>query len=332
MRPDRAIGALLALRRWGSTPAAGYAVSAWRYPDAPAVIDERGTVTFRALHKRSNALARALQARGVRAGDGVAVMCRNHRGMVEATIATAKLGADVLFLNTAFAGPQLADVLRREGPRAVIYDEEFSGFFREPPPGVLRLLGWRDTPGGVIPDLDQLIGGQPDTELRPPERSGRVVILTSGTTGTPKGAQRSQPDSLEPLAAMLSKIPLQARENVLIAAPLFHAWGYAVWTMGLALSQTIVLRRRFDPESMLDDIDAHRCSTVAVVPVMLQRTLELGGEAIAARDHSSVRIIAASGSALPGALATRAMDAFGDVLYNYYGSTEVAAWSFENQE
>ncbi len=123
---------------------------------------------------------------------------------------------------------------------------------------------------------------------------------------------------------MLSRIPLRAREHTMIAAPLFHAWGYAVWTMGLALSQTIVLRRRFEPEAMLEAVQRHRCATLCVVPVMLQRTLELAPDVLARHDHSSLRIIAASGSALPGALATRTMDAFGDVLYNYYGSTEVA--------
>ena len=151
-----------------------------------------------------------------------------------------------------------------------------------------------------------------------------MVILTSGTTGTPKGAQRSQPSSLEPLVAMLSRIPLRSRERTLIAAPLFHAWGYATWTLGLALSHTVVLRRRFEPEAMLDDLERERCSALCVVPVMLQRTLELGPEAIARRDLSSLRVIAASGSALPAALVTRLLDAFGDVLYNYYGSTEVA--------
>ena len=160
--------------------------------------------------------------------------------------------------------------------------------------------------------------------MAPPTRNGRVVILTSGTTGAPKGAQRSQPESLEPLVAILSKIPLRLRDRTLIAAPLFHAWGYAIWTMGLALSQTIVLRRRFEPEEMLEAIERDGCSTVCLVPVMLQRTLELAPEEIARHDLSNVRIIAASGSALPGELATRAMDTFGDVLYNYYGSTEVA--------
>ena len=71
------------------------------------MVDERGDLTFGEMHRRSNALARALAERGVAEGDSVALMCRNHRGFVDATVAVAKLGADLLYLNTAFAGPQL---------------------------------------------------------------------------------------------------------------------------------------------------------------------------------------------------------------------------------
>jgi fatty-acyl-CoA synthase len=172
--------------------------------------------------------------------------------------------------------------------------------------------------------LDDLIAGSVDSELRPPAQTGRVVILTSGTTGTPKGAARAQPDTLEPAAALFSKIPLRARETTMIAAPMFHSWGFAHFTLALPLASTLVLRRKFDPEETLRAVAQHRASALAVVPVMLQRILDLGDEVIARYDTHSLRVIALSGSALPGELATRAMDTFGEVLYNLYGSTEVA--------
>ncbi|HTJ61898.1 MAG TPA: AMP-binding protein, partial [Candidatus Saccharimonadales bacterium] len=106
-----------ALGEWGTGPAGGFIARALRDPDRTGLVDELGSLTFAEMHRRSNALARALADRGVREGDSVAVMCRNHRGFVDAIVATAKCGADILLLNTAFAGPQLVDVLRREGPR-----------------------------------------------------------------------------------------------------------------------------------------------------------------------------------------------------------------------
>ena len=328
VRPDRAVRAVVALHRWGPTPAAAYAVSAVRYPAREAIVDERGTLTFAEVDRRTNALARALSRAGVGERDGVAIMCRNHRGFIEAAVACAKLGAGALYLNTAFAGPQIADVMRREAPVALIYDEEFGNLVREGGEERKRFVAWKEPGERRLSEsdrlLEELIASEADSPLSPPAENGRVVILTSGTTGTPKGAARKQPDSMDPAAALFSKIPLKARETTVIAAPMFHSWGYAHFTLALPLASTLVLRRRFDPEDTLRAVAHHRATALAVVPVMLQRMLELGPETIGKYDLSSLRVIALSGSALPGELARRAMDAFGDVLYNLYGSTEVA--------
>src|SRR5207244_9099741 len=129
---------------WGPAAAAAYAGAAARFPDRVAVVDERGAVTFREVHRRTNALASELRRSGVREGDGVAIMCRNHRGFIDATVACAKLGASALYLNTAFAGPQIADVLRRENPMAVIYDEEFTSLLEDGAAERLRFIAWSD--------------------------------------------------------------------------------------------------------------------------------------------------------------------------------------------
>lgn len=324
-RPDRALRALITLRRWGPNAASAYAISAIRRPSRPALFDDRGSLTFAQVHRRSNALARALRAAGVAEGDGVAIMCRNHRGFVEATIACSKLGAGALYLNTAFAGPQITDVLAREAPTAVIYDQEFVELVREGTVGRKGFVAWSE-PGVATTDPlieDLIVNGDP-TDLKPPARNGRTVILTSGTTGTPKGAPRELPDSLEPSAALYSKIPLKARRTTVIAAPMFHSWGFAHFTLALPLGSTLILRRTFDPEQTLKDIAEHRASALVVVPVMLQRIMDLGAETLARYRTTTLEIVALSGSALPGELAIRAMDALGDVLYNLYGSTEVA--------
>ncbi len=326
MRPDKVVRSLAALRRWGPTPAAAYTSSAVRYPDRAAIVDERGTLTFAEVDSRTNALARGLREAGISEQDGVAIMCRNHRGFIDATVACSKLGASALYLNTAFAGPQISDVIEREDPAALIYDEEFAELVREGAEHRKRFIAWHD-PGTARPSdplLEELIAHGDDSALQPPKEKGRVVILTSGTTGTPKGAARKQPDSMEPAAALFSKIPLKARETTVIAAPMFHSWGFAHFTLALPLTSTLVLRRKFDPEETLRAVAQQRAAALVVVPVMLQRILDLGAQTLARYDTRTLRVIAVSGSALPGELATRAMDAFGDVLYNLYGSTEVA--------
>jgi acyl-CoA synthetase (AMP-forming)/AMP-acid ligase II len=325
-RPDKLVRALKAIKDWGPTLAAGYTASAIRYPHDVSIIDERGALTFAEMHRRTNALAHALSDDGIVEGDGVAILCRNHRGFVEASVACSKLGAHALFLNTAFAGPQLAEVCEREQPRAIIYDEEFAALVDGAARDRRRYVAWSDS--GTAPAgtelLEALVERGDPSDVVLPAAKGRIVILTSGTTGTPKGANRKQPASLDPVAGLVAKIPLKARERTLIAAPLFHAWGLAQLILAIGLSSTVVLRRRFEPEDTLRAIDEHGVTALVVVPVMLQRILELGPTAVRRYDAGSLRVIATSGSALPGALATKVMDAFGDVLYNLYGSTEVA--------
>ena len=137
-------------------------------------------------------------------------MCRNHRYFVEATMACAKLGAVALYLNTAFAAPQLAEVMERESTTALIYDEEFADLL-----GRAAVTSAASSPGATAsaadPTVEELIEAfDGESELTPPGESGRYIILTSGTTGTPKGAQRGSPEGLTPLAAFLSKIPRRA--------------------------------------------------------------------------------------------------------------------------
>ena len=227
-------------------------------------------------------------------------------------------------MNTAFSGPQLEDVMERERPAALIYDEEFAELLGEAKEDTRRYISWSDGGTEGDPTTDELIESADDGDLDPPDESSRFIILTSGTTGTPKGAQRGQPDTLGPLAAMFSRIPLRAGERTVIAAPLFHSWGFAHFMLGLSLSSTYVLRRKFDPEQTLKAIAESRATALVVVPVMMQRILQLDRSVLAKYDLSSLRVTAASGSALPGPLAQRWMDQFGDNLYNLYGSTEVA--------
>ena len=333
-RPDHVLGAVRALVRFGPTPAGGYTASAQRYGDEIALIDELGTLTFRDVDERTNALAHGLAANGIGQGDNVGLMCRNHRGFVESVVACSKLGANVLFLNTAFSGPQLTDVAQREDPKALIYDYEFEELIHDASRRRKRFIAWHDAEEGKPRDplLEEMSASGDTAPVSPPSERGKAIILTSGTTGTPKGASRSQPKSLDPAAALLAMIPLKAREKTMIAAPMFHSWGFVHFTLGMSLSSTLVLKRKFDPEGTLSLTAQHQATALIVVPVMMQRILELPEETLKQYDLSKVRVVAVSGSALPGPLSERWMDLFGDNVYNLYGSTEVAWASIATPE
>ncbi|MDQ2629861.1 MAG: acyl-CoA synthetase [Actinomycetota bacterium] len=323
MRPDKALKIGATFLRWGASPATGVTTAAVHYPHELAIVDERGALTWERLHRRSNALAHAFAEMGIGPGDGVGVMCRNHRGFIEATLASAKLGASALYLNTMFAGPQLAEVTKREGPKALVYDEEFTDLLADVDDSITRIVGWCDGPASG-PTLDSLIEGGDESNLKPPPEKPKFVILTSGTTGTPKGAQRSSPEGLMPIASLIDKIPFRSRMTMMIAAPLFHSWGFFHFVMSLPTASTMVLRRRFDPEETLQAIEQSRADVLAAVPVMVQRILTLPEETLDKYGLPSLKITSLSGSALPGELAIAWMDRFGDNVYNLYGSTEVA--------
>ncbi len=326
-RPDRLVRAAAAYRHWGSSIAAAFAVSAARYSDRTAIIDERGTLTFAELDARADAIARGFTQLGVHAGDSVGVLCRNHRYIVEVGGALAKVGAHAVYLNTGFASHQLQSVFEREGAAALVHDEEFTALAADA--GIShRFVAWGDSHDITTPTLDHLATRYAYGErLDRPELPSNSVILTSGTTGAPKGARRDLASSGASALTILDCIPYRARETMVVAAPIFHSWGATNALTGLLFGNTIVLSRHFDPEQTLAAIARHRAQVLAAVPVMLVRLLGLPDDVRAQYDTASLRLVALSGSALPGDLAVRFMDAFGDVVYNLYGSTEVGVVS-----
>ncbi|HXD66162.1 MAG TPA: AMP-binding protein, partial [Solirubrobacteraceae bacterium] len=325
--PHRVAQMLLAFERHGML-AGAVTIGAIRHGDRVAIRDERGDVTYTELDERTNALANAWREQGLKPGDGVAVLVRNHRGFLEAVFAAAKLGAKIILLNTSFAGPQIREVAEREGTDLLVYDDEYAEVLEgvDPPHG--RWRAWVDDeaqhPERVDDSLESLIA---DGDTSGPPRAGRapkIVILTSGTTGTPKGAPRDEPKSLGIIGGLLSKVPFRARETTELAVPMFHALGFAGMALALALGSTLVVRRHFDPEATLDSLQDNEATALIVVPVMLQRMLELPDHEVATRDTSHLRVIFVSGSALSVDLVKRSMKAFGPVIYNMYGSTEIA--------
>lgn len=327
VRPDRLIGMTASFAKWGSSPAAAYAMGAARDPGRIAVIDEHESVTYEDIDRRSTAAAHALAGCGVQTGDSVALLARNSAQFVVAQVAISKLGADILYVNTGFAGPQLGDVLAAEKAAAVVADEEFVPLLDDVAEDLPRLVAWTDGQSTSSGTLARAVKDNPTSGLPAPGRDGRHVILTSGTTGRPKGAARSAPGALSgllELVAVLEAIPYRARGVTVLAAPAFHAWGMANLMLGMMLQTTLVMSRKFVPANTLKLIEEHRADTLAAVPVMLQRILDLDDDERRGYDTSSLRIAALSGSALPPTLANRFMDDFGDVIYSLYGSTEVS--------
>ena len=320
--PSTLAGIGKALYTRGIGFAGGIRALAVRAPDEVGLIDELGELTWSEMDQRATRLAHGLQGLGVGEGDSVALLCRNHRYFVDVSTALSKLGADILYLNTAFSAPQLGEVCAREEPAVIVFDEEFTELIDKSGIEVTRVLAWHDGDAGEVPLVEDLVAKGGTEDLPVPEHTTRPVILTSGTTGTPKGAPRGE-SGLDGAVALLSKMPLRTGGTTYIAAPLFHTWGWAHLNLAMLLGSTMVLTRKFDPAGSLKTLQQHDCDAMIVIPVMMQRIMKLSEEDRSG-DFSGLRVVAASGSALPGDLATDWMDAFGENLYNTYGSTEVA--------
>jgi acyl-CoA synthetase (AMP-forming)/AMP-acid ligase II len=319
-RPLQVVRQLDELRRWGFGLAGELRAAAARSPKQIAIIDEDGTYTYAQVLERAERLAAGMRGElGIGTDpaateDRVGLLCRNHAGLIVGAVATSLLGVDTVLVNTGLSPAQLSVVADEQRLRVLIHDMEFREHATLLPRAIERIDESR---------VATLVRHAPPGRVHRPEREGRTIVLTSGTTGTPKGARRPNPGGLAPLASIISRIPLYVRERMMIAAPVFHTWGYAALQMALALRGTVVLQRRFDPRTTLAAVEEHGCGALFAVPVMLQRLLEVTGQS---PRPGRLRVVAVSGSALPGGLATRFMDAYGEVLYNLYGSTE-ASWA-----
>ncbi|GAA6527497.1 AMP-binding protein [Intrasporangium sp. DVR] len=339
-RPDRVARQLASLHQWGYGLAGEARQAAARSPHRVAVIDEhRGAVTFAQLLEGSDRTAAVLRGMlgGTAAEDWhpgsvrVGVLCRNHLALLEVMIGASSLGLDVVLLNTGLSPSQAGAVARQHGLSLLVHDADLTETARGAGcPLVLE--------GELVARARSLTHADPG--VSPPHRHGRTIVLTSGTTGTPRGARRPHPRGFSALASILDRIPVGVGGTVLLSAPIFHTWGLAGVQLCLALRSTMVLQRRFDPEAARGALRRNRCDAMIAVPVMLQRLVELpdadlstahpasGPEAGGARPGrlggDRLRIVAVSGSRLPSGLAQRFMTDYGPVLYNLYGSTEVS--------
>jgi acyl-CoA synthetase (AMP-forming)/AMP-acid ligase II len=299
-------------RRGGTNPYTLLAVTAARWPARAAIVDDDGALTYRELRDETEALARELSDAGVGTGQAVGVMCRNGRGFVEAVFAAALVGADVMLINTDFRIDALAAALGTHRITAVVADEEFSDRVRAADESVLI--------------VDPATVAAYEAGRRPAVASpGRIILLTSGTTGKPKGVPRTPQlrSAVGVWVTILDRTRLHTGSRISVAMPMFHGLGLGMLMLTVALGGTVLTHREFDAEAALAQASLHRADAFTAVPVVLARILDLPKRVRARNPLPYLRVVLSSGDRLDPSLGQRFMDAYGDILYNGYGSTEV---------
>ncbi len=327
--PDKMLAIVNAMRQFGPFGAAPK-IAAIRHGEHPAIADEWGEITFAELEDQVNRLANAWRAQGLGVGSTIGILCRNHRAPLIASFAASRLGASGVWLNTAFSARQVTEVAQREGVDLLLHDEAFADVAGEIAPTHGKLPCAVEDPSADA--FLAFLAGADLTPSKPPAKPGRIVLLTSGTTGTPKGAPRPEPKSLTLPGALLERMPMRAREATVIGPPLYHGTGLIIALLTVSMGSKLVLRRRFDAAEFVDDLATHRATGACVVPIMLQRILALDPKQVTDRDLSALRVVFCAGSQLPAEVATKASDLLGEVIYNLYGSTEVSVATLATPE
>ena len=321
--PQTMAGLIADFRQFGPTPALLMALSARRFPDRIAVIDDQGALTYSQLQQRATSIAAALFASCPQPPASVGIICRNHRGFVEAMTAGAQLGAELIFINTELPPAQLEAILHRHRPDVLIYDDEYAQAVDDAGYAGLRVIAWCTEPATTdVITLDALAAQRHPIPPRV-HRPVKLTLLTSGTTGLAKGVPRAvKPRAIVMLCATaMATLRLKSSEVVLVAPPFFHGFGLLTLLGPLALGGTAVCRRRFDARQTLSDIEAFDVDVLVAVPAMLQRIVNVPELGALAGRHP-LRLAVTGAAPISPAAVSAFIDAFGPILVNGYGSTE----------
>jgi fatty-acyl-CoA synthase len=298
-------------------------------PHRPALIDAQSgrSFSYLELDRIIDRVAFALIGLGLSRGDGVLLMLKNVPEFLFLQQGSSRFGGAAVTVSWRSTAHELGFLLENSGAKAIFFDVDCADVVRAGLGSAKHAVADRAfAVGGAVPGfgtLEQLLASAGAAELDDAlTEEAALVIYTSGTTGKPKGAVRKfSRDSTLQVMSFLCETPLRVAQRHLTVCPLYHSTAYGFVSLSYALGNTVVMLD-FEPTAFLDALERYRIQHTAVVPTLLHRTLELGMDAVRARDTSSLLAIFTGGAPLSPALATRVMDAFGDKLFNFYGATE----------
>ncbi|XVS67405.1 amino acid adenylation domain-containing protein [Actinosynnema sp. CA-299493] len=284
-----------------------------RTPDAVAVVDDEGPTTYAELAGRAGALTRRLREAGVERGDVVALPTAPGRDFVVSVLAVFGAGAAYVPVDSDAPVARGRALVADSGARLVLASPAVASFAAE--------LG-----ADLLPVSDEVADEWPE-----PVGAGddlAYVLFTSGSTGKPKGAMVTHRGMVNHLLTKVEDCSLSEVDTVVQNAPL--TFDISIWQMlaPLVVGGTArVVAREFaaDPRALFDRADAERVAVLEVVPSLLRAALDLWDADGGRPGLASLRLLVATGEALPADLCVRWLDAFPTIpLMNAYGPTECA--------
>lgn len=330
MNPADVLAAAKSFYRWGALETTMLSLAARMNPDRLGLVDDDGELTYAEFWERTNRLALALQARGVKAGTNVAVLARNGRAAILPLTCRHMLGFNIFMVNANTSAKQLEHVLAFNHIDVFILDDEFLPMLADDAAEKYDIiLGHVDNPENTerYETTDGIISQVRVTDSLPtrPKR-GFHVVMTSGTTGMPKGVIRGAFKSPQGAAPLVSGIPWKRGLTVILTSVLFHDYGWANLVLSLFTQSTIIARRGFNPEETLRDIQQYNATAMCSAASRLRSIASyMDNEGI---DHvDGLRFIVSAGSPLAAHEIEKTNEKFGGpegqpVLCNLYGSSE----------
>ena len=323
-----ALTAVPGIARYGSTPARTLERAAATVPDRAALIDDEGLLSYQQLRDHTRTVARwliALQQERDLDELRVGVMARNGRGIVLPGFARGYAGGHLFLLNIGSSPEQLRGIIEENHINVLFIDDEFAD--RLPADiqtthsvTVVRAAAGDNREGLTLAEI--IRKQDADTQLPLFPKHGNFVVMSSGTTGIPKGILRIEPKLPLALGGFLEAIPFRQGDTIQLSASLFHSWGWVAMQLILLTRSTAVTMRVFDAERCYRQIQDYRCGGVMSSPIFYKQMLDLPSND--RFDTSSLRFLASCGNAVTPSLLQRATKRFGPILSNFYGSTEMA--------
>ncbi len=303
-------------------------------PDKPALIDDRpdGTLvrwSFADLNAEANRLANLMRARGVRWGDKVVWCGRNSPGIVRMMHAARKIGATAVPLNYRLSPEEAAYVVDNCDAAFAYTDAEYVGLFaaiRPQTPKLRDVVCFDGPPGPGMLDGDALLArsSADEPQAHESDEPAAIMIYTSGTTGKPKGALRRGGGDPEQVRGVVEVIGYVPEDVYLTTGPLYHSGPGGFMSISHALSHTVVIQRKFEPEDWLRLVDRHRVTTTFSAPTPIRMLCDLPGAVRTRYDLSSMKRMVANAAPWSFALKRAYLSCFPpDSLFEVYGSTEL---------
>jgi fatty-acyl-CoA synthase len=291
-------------------------IAAKLHPQRIAVIDERDRLSYTDLWQQAESLAIGLQLNyDIQPKQKIAIACRNHASAIKSIFALSRLGTHVFLLNPEMSPEQMLALAESHQFDFYIYDEQIAHIFANP------LFSQKSLPAYHLTDdsIDRISSHPIQTVRLKKVKTGNIIVMTGGTTGQPKSAIRKPSifNFLPPFFALLTQVHLDRYKSVYIATPIYHGFGVAALFMGVALGSTMYFTNRFKAERACELVEQERVEVVVLVPLMLQRMLQIDSGSLA-----SLQCIITGGALLNPVLAQETFQRLGAILFNLYGTSE----------